>query len=74
MIPGKNPKHFFKVLVLVFHVLPKHPCTDLSTRTSDFVDNAPLGQTLKLNSDAPCASQACHEITKIFPKERDDSK
>ena len=36
-----------------FHVLPKHPYTDLSTRTNDFVANAPLGQTLKLNSDAP---------------------
>jgi hypothetical protein len=27
-----------------FHVLPKHPYTDLSTRTSDFAANAPLGQ------------------------------
>ena len=36
-----------------FHVLTKHTYTDLCTRTNDFVDNAPLGQTLKLNSDAP---------------------
>jgi hypothetical protein len=36
-----------------FMCYQKHPYTALSTRTSDFVANAPLRQTLKLNSDAP---------------------